>query len=135
MPFASSIGVEWAWVIPALSASAFFIVVIFGRFLPKNGSYVSILAIFLGFLLFWYVLADLLDNGPASFSLTWLAVGDSTITWGVMVDRLAITMLGLVTFVAFLIQVYSLEYMRGDPRLGWYFAIHALSDEIDLMKW
>ena len=126
MLFASSIGVEWAWVIPALSASAFVVVVVFGRFLPKRGSFVSILAILLGFLLFWYVLLDLLEGGPASFSLTWLAVGDSTITWGVMVDRLAITMLGLVTFVAFLIQVYSLEYMRGDPRFGWYFAVHAL---------
>ena len=75
MPFASSIGVEWAWVIPALSASAFFIVVIFGRFLPKQGSFLSIIAIFLGFVLFWYVLRDLLQSGPASFSLNWLTVG------------------------------------------------------------
>lgn len=126
MPFASSIGVEWAWVIPALSASAFFIVVIFGRFLPKQGSFLSIVAIFLGFVLFWYVLRDLLQSGPASFSLNWLTVGALHITWGVSVDRLAVTMLGLVTFVALLIQVYSLEYMRGDPRLGWYFAVHAM---------
>jgi NADH-quinone oxidoreductase subunit L len=126
MPFASSIGVEWAWVIPALSASAFFIVVIFGRFLPRQGSFLSIVAILLGFVLFWYVLRDLLQSGPASFSLNWLTVGALQITWGVSVDRLAVTMLGLVTFVALLIQVYSLEYMRGDPRLGWYFAVHAM---------
>ena len=35
-------------------------------------------------------------------------------------------MLGLVTFVAFLVQVYSLGYMKGEPRFGWYFATHAL---------
>ena len=41
-------------------------------------------------------------------------------------DRLSVTMLGLVTFVALLVQVYSLEYMKGEPRQGWYFASHAL---------
>ena len=82
MPFGDSIGMEWAWVIPALSASAFFIVVIFGRFLPGQGAYVSIAAIFLGFLLFWYVLDDLLAGGVGSFSINWLTIGDVRITWG-----------------------------------------------------
>ena len=126
MPFGDSIGAEWAWVIPALSASAFFLVVVFGRFLPGQGSFISILAILLGFVLFWYVLRDLLVGGPASFSLDWLTVGNTRITWGVAVDRLSVAMLGLVTFVALLVQVYSLEYMRGQPRIGWYFAAHAL---------
>jgi NADH-quinone oxidoreductase subunit L len=35
-------------------------------------------------------------------------------------------MLGIVTFVALGIQVYSLKYMQGDQRFGWYFAVHAL---------
>ena len=126
MPFGESIGTEWAWVIPALSASAFFLVVLFGRFLPGRGSFISIVAILLGFVLFWYVLRDLLANGPAYFSLNWLTIGDTSIIWGVAVDRLSVTMLGLVTFVALLVQVYSLEYMRGQPRFGWYFAAHAL---------
>ena len=117
---------EWAWVIPALSASAFFLIVVFGRSLPKQGAYISIAAIFLGFLLFWYVLRDLLGSGPHSFSLNWLSIGDTRITWGVVVDRLSVTMLGLVTFVALVIQVYSLGYMKGQPRFGWYFAVHAL---------
>ena len=126
MPFGDNIGVDWAWVIPALSASAFFLVVIFGKFLPKQGSFISIIAIFLGFLLFWYVLNDLLKNGDSSFTLHWLTIGDTELNWGVDVNRLSVTMLGLVTFVAFLIQVYSLGYMKGDPRLGWYFAAHSM---------
>ena len=120
------IGVQWAWVIPALSASAFFLIVVFGRFLPGRGAFISIAAIFLGFLLFWPVLADMLDKGAASFSITWLTVGDTRLTWGVTVDRISTTMLGLVTFVALLVQVYSIGYMKGDPRLGWYFAVHGL---------
>ena len=126
MPLADTIGTNWAWVIPALSASAFFIVAIVGRFLPGRGAFVSIAAIALGFLLFWYVFADLLSSGDAFLSITWLAIGDTSITWGVTVDRLSVTMLGLVTFVALLVQLYSVSYMKGDPRFGWYFAAHAL---------
>ena len=126
MPFADTIGMSWAWVIPALSASAFFLVVVSGRILPAKSAFISIVAIFLGFLLFWYVLDDLLANGARSFSVNWLTVGDTRITWGVLVDRLSVTMLGLVTFVALLVQVYSLQYMAGDPRFSWYFAAHAL---------
>ena len=74
------------------------------------------------------MLGDLLDSGPAAFSVNWIVLGDTQITWGVMVDRLSVTMLGLVTFVALMVQVYSLEYMKGqdEGRLGWYFAAHAL---------
>ena len=126
MPFSDTIGTNWAWVIPALSASAFFLVVILGRNLPGQGSSISVTAILLGFVLFWYVLLDLLDGGATSFDLDWVTVGDTVITWGVHVDRLSVTMLGLVTFVAFVVQVYSLGYMKGDPRFGWYFAAHSL---------
>ena len=121
-----TIGVEWAWVIPALSASAFVVVALFGRWLPMRGAFVSVAAILLGFVLFWFVLADLLANGGGAFGGGWLVLGDVSITWGVIVDRLSVTMIGLVTLVALLVQVYSIEYMRGEPRYGWYFAAHAL---------
>ena len=121
-----TIGVEWAWVIPVLSASAFVLVALFGRWLPMRGAFVSVAAILLGFVLFWLVLVDLLENGGGTFSAGWLVLGDVSITWGVIVDRLSVTMIGLVTFVALLVQVYSIEYMRGEPRYGWYFASHAL---------
>ena len=117
-----------AWLIPALSAAAFVIVAFGGRWLPARGAFVSILAMAAGFALFWYVLADLLGSGAAhsAYSVTWLTAGGTTISWGVFIDRLAVVMLGLVTFVALLVQVYSLEYMRGDSRFGWYFAVHSL---------
>ena len=126
MPFGDSIGAEWAWVIPSLSASAFVLTVLFGRYLPRQGSFIPVLAISIGFVLFWYVLRDLLASGPSSFSINWLVLGETRITWGVTVDRLSVTMLGLVTFISLLCQVYSLEYMKGEPRYGWYFAAHAL---------
>ena len=125
-----SIGTNWAWVIPALSAGAFFVVFPFRRRLPLQGAPLSIAAILLGFALFWFVLIDLLTSGSANFSIRWLSVGETTLTWGVTVDRISVTMLGLVTFVALLVQVYSLGYMKHsgkyDPGLGRYYAVHSL---------
>ena len=128
-----------AWVIPALSALAFFLIVVVNRVVgfafpgDRRPSYltalspaISIGAILAGFVLFWVVLVDLLQSGGGSFSINWLTVGVTNITWGVQVDRLSVVMLGLVTFVALLVQLYSIGYMRGDPRFGWYFAAHGL---------
>lgn len=126
MPFGDSIGSNWAWVIPAASALSFFLVALLGRYLPNQGSFISIIAITLGFVLFWYLLLDFLDTGVSSFAVNWIIVGDTALTWGVLVDSLSVTMVGLVTFIALIVQVYSLGYMKGDPRFGWYFASHSL---------
>ncbi|MBI4234556.1 MAG: NADH-quinone oxidoreductase subunit L [Chloroflexi bacterium] len=119
-------GMEWAWLIPALSAIAFLLIVTCGRFLPKQGAFLAIGAIGGGFIIFWFVLADLLRTGPAAFSIPWIDAAHTRITWGMALDPLSVVMLGLVTFVALGIQVYSLEYMKHEARFGWYFAAHAL---------
>ncbi|MCY4528209.1 MAG: proton-conducting transporter membrane subunit [Chloroflexi bacterium] len=126
MPLSDFITAQWAWVIPALSVSAFFVTATFGRFLPRQGAYIPIAAIGVGFVVFWFVLADLVANGAREIAVNWIVLGDMRISWGIVVDRLSVTMLGLVTFVALLVQVYSLEYMNGERRIGWYYAVHAL---------
>ena len=124
------IGTNWAWVIPALSAGAFFLVLPFRRHLPKQGAYLSIAAVLAGFALFWFVLMGFLEGGPNGVSIRWLSIGETHLTLGVYVDEISVTMLGLVTFVALLVQVYSLGYMRhdghDDPGLGRYYAFHSL---------
>ena len=130
VPMTEHIGTNWAWVIPALSAGAFFIVLPFRRYLPLRGAFISIVAILLGFGLFWFALASLLSGGVAAYGIDWLSIGETTIRWGVAVDEISVTMLGLVTFVALLVQVYSLGYMKHDghydPGLGRYYAFHSL---------
>ena len=117
-----------AWLIPTLSAAAFVVVALGGRWLLGRGAFVSILAMAAGFALWLVALADMLGGGVSvvSYGVEWLTAGGTTIGWGVYIDRLTVVMLGLVTFVALLVQVYSLEYMRGDSRFGWYFAVHSL---------
>ena len=95
-----------------------------------RGAPISIAAIAVGFALFWFALAGLLSDGAANYGVEWLRVGDTSIGWGVTVDAISVTMLGLVTFVALLVQIYSLGYMKHhgdwDPGLGRYYAIHSL---------
>ncbi len=125
---------QLAWLIPAFSFIAFFLVVFLGRFLPGRGVWISILAIGGGFVVFWVVLVGFLGadcpkafgQATCGFSMEWFTAGDVELSWGIIVDPLSVVMLGMVTLVGLMIQVYSLGYMKGDPRLGWYFAVHSL---------
>ena len=119
---------EWAWLAPALSFAAFGLIVLVGRYLPGKGSFLAILAIAGGFGVFWYVLGNFLDRGvdTYNFSVTWFELGDTSAHWGLLIDPIAVVMLGVVSLVALLIQVYSVGYMAGHERFGWYFAAHAL---------
>ena len=137
----------WAWLIPVMSFIAAPLIVIAGPKLPGKGAFLAILAIAAGFVLFWVVLSGWLsaipesphcNTSPETGSLTcdyqveWFHAGlasldqSVTLTWGTLIDPLTLAMLGLVTFVALMVQVYSLGYMKGDPRLGWYYAVHAM---------
>ena len=125
---------EWAWLIPVFSFAAFPVIVLFGRFLPGKGAYLAILAIAAGFGVFWWVLSSFLDYGAGcglgqetvNCSRDWFSVAGVQLTWGMIVDPISIVMLGTVTFVALMVQVYSLGYMKGEARFGWYFAAHSL---------
>ncbi len=137
---------EWAWLIPVFSFAAAPAIVIFGKYLPGKGSWLAILAIGGGFVMFWVVLNSWLgaeavgscftsaNTGmlTCDYERSWFnagvvgAVGSVTLHWGILIDPLTLAMLGLVTFVALMVQIYSLAYMKGDPRFGWYFAVHSL---------
>lgn len=114
---------SWAWLLPALSAGAFVLILSVGRRLPNGGAALAPLASIIGFAIFIFVLLDLLDQGSRSFHVTWLQAGSATLTLGMNLDPLSVTMLGLVTLVAVGVQVYSWGYMSGESRFAWYFAL------------
>jgi NADH-quinone oxidoreductase subunit L len=122
----SNLGVQWAWLAPAIAASTFFVIVLLGRVLPRNRGFLAPLAIATGFGVFWYVLLEFLNNGGGDFSATWFTVGDITLSWGIKIDELTVVMLGVVTSVALGVQLYSIGYMKEEARFGWYFAIQSL---------
>src|ERR1700722_20194700 len=62
---------------------------------------------------------------PATESLPfhWLAIGPLQIDFTFVLDQLSAVMLLVVTGVGFLIHIYSLGYMRGEPGYARYFSI------------
>ena len=125
---------EDAWLIPALPAAAFVILLLVGKYLPRRGDWLAIGAIAASFVLFFFVLADLLDNmvgtefdkALGQSGIDWVSFGDFELKLGFQVDQLAIVMLAVVTFITLMVLVYSTGYMKGDPRYGWYFAAMSL---------
>ena len=121
-----SIGLQWAWLAPAACVGAFTALALFGRYLPWKGPYIAIGAIGFGFVLFWFLLNDLLHGAAREFSATWFEAGGGVFDLGMTIDPVAMVMMGVITFVSLLVQIYSLGYMRGESRLAWYFAVHSL---------
>ncbi len=121
-----AIGLQWAWLAPAACVGAFTALALFGRYLPWKGPYIAIGAIGFGFVLFWFLLKDLLNGAAREFSATWFEAGGGVFDLGMTIDPVAMVMMGVITFVSLLVQVYSLGYMRGESRLAWYFAVHSL---------
>ena len=134
-------GMEQAWLIPAIPAATFVVLLIAGPYLPRRGDWLSIAAIGASFILFWFVLADLVDAINAdqegfvggvktwewlSFETPGLPFENFTIEIGFLVDEITIVMLLVVSFVALMVQIYSIDYMKGDPRYGWYFTVMSL---------
>ncbi|MCH7522532.1 MAG: hypothetical protein IH920_02005 [Chloroflexi bacterium] len=119
-----------AWLIPAIPAAAFVILLLVGKYLPRRGDWLAIGAIAASFVLFFFVLADLLDNmvgtefdkALGQSGIDWVSFSDFELRLGFQVDQLAIVMLAVVTFITLMVLVYSTGYMKDDPRYGWYFA-------------
>jgi NADH-quinone oxidoreductase subunit L len=124
-----------AWVLPLLPAGAFVLLALFGPYLPRKGDLIAILAMGAVFVLTILITVDFTDalaaQGEAfagvSNSIQWMEVpGHLELNFGVHVDAITIVMLIVVSFVALMVQVYSLGYMKGDARYGWFYAVISL---------
>ena len=131
-----------AYLIPGIPAAACVLLLLAGKYLPRGGDFIAIAAIMASLVVFGFVLVDALDvinaDGIEGFSKSgggrsweWISFdlgGDRRfeIDLGFHVDPLAIVMVAVVAFVALMVQIYSVGYMRGDPRYGWYFTVMSL---------
>jgi NADH-quinone oxidoreductase subunit L len=69
------------------------------------------------------------DGQPHVWTVTWLQqAGAEIVAFGVRVDGTSASMLVIVTLVATCVQIFSLGYMKDEPRsaLGRYFTYHSL---------
>ena len=99
----------------------FFFVAIFGRNLGHNGSsLITILCLFLSFLISIFLFYEVAIVGCNVYIrlFTWIDSDLLHVDWGFLFDSLTVTMCCVVTFVSFLVHVYSVEYMLNDPHLS-----------------
>ena len=56
----------------------------------------------------------------------WFSVGLFYVDWGFLFDSLTATMLIVITSISFLVHMYAIEYMRGDPFVARFMAYLSL---------
>ena len=148
---------ENAWLIPVIPGAAFFVIILFGKRLPMQGSEVGIasmaaaVVLSIGTAIQWMQRTDSVEEEHATGIVravagfgsrlvteegehaepfvpavvrtwTWWESGGIEFSIGQYVDGLAMMLLFLVAFISLLVQIYSLEYVRGDRRYTHFFA-------------
>jgi len=123
---------ENAWIIPVIPAISFVLIIFFGKRMPKKGSEFGV-ASMLGALVFsagaayqWIQRVNGAEEGayiaPIVKTWTWWQNDGVSLGIGQHVDGLTVTILLVVAFISSLVQIYSLEYLRGDRRYTHFFA-------------
>jgi proton-translocating NADH-quinone oxidoreductase chain L len=97
---------------------AFFISILFGRYLGTRGAMlITTGSVGFSLLLSCWMLWDIAATGHVHYYsfFSWMDVGSFSLTWSFLFDQLSVIMFFVVTFVSFLVHLYSTEYMHGDP--------------------
>ncbi len=119
-------------LIPALPFLAFVFIVLFTNQDQKVSAGLTIGATAVSWLLGWYFAfraffsPHSIAEEPIRLTIPWFAGGYTIFYTGFQVDVLTAAMLFMVPFLCFLIFVYSVGYMEGDPRFSRFFAYLAL---------
>ncbi|MBN2623137.1 MAG: NADH-quinone oxidoreductase subunit L [Acidimicrobiales bacterium] len=121
---------DYAWLVVALPFAAAVLIGAFGKLMPLKGSEIGIAAVFVAWLISLGIGGYTFVNGPieaVESSLTWAPMGSGfEIQLGQYVDGLTAMMLVLVTTVSLGVQLYSREYMHGEERFTYFFAMLSL---------
>ena len=117
----------WAWLLVAVPALSAALLLLGGRRTDAWGHWVGLAAALLDACLGGAVLAQVLglpaDQRTMDLSLwRWFGVGDLEVRVGLRIDPLSLTFVALVTFVGFLIHLYSVAYMAHDRDRRRFFA-------------
>ncbi|MFI5295230.1 MAG: NADH-quinone oxidoreductase subunit L [Thermodesulfovibrionales bacterium] len=119
---------EILWLIPALPFVGFLVLTIAGRILSRGGvAAVGVGSVGLSCIVAFGVAAGFIGQPqPGYFYVqrlwVWLSVGGFTPEISLYLDALSLVMMLVVTFVGFLIHLYSSEFMIEEEGYGRFFA-------------
>jgi len=116
------------WLIPALPFAGALLLIVFGSRLSRRAAAaVGVGSIGAAALITALVAVSFVSSPPAGNSFTqvlwtWMSVGNFQPQIGLYLDSLSLLMISVVTFVGFLIHIYSAEFMIEDPSYSRFFA-------------
>jgi len=120
--------ISWLWLIPALPFVSATLLILFGSSLPRRAvAALGVGSIGLSALVTGLIAVGFVTNPPDGHAYTqvlwtWISVAGFQPQIGFYLDALSLVMIVVVTFVGFLIHIYSAEFMKEDPGYGRYFA-------------
>jgi NADH-quinone oxidoreductase subunit L len=121
---------EYAWLVVLLPLASTVAISLFGKYLPGKGSELGVLSIGIAFVLSVLIAWETFTNGSVEAlerSFDWSPLGGGFVfELGMLVDGLTAMMFLLVTTVSLMVNIYSREYMKGEPRFTFYFAMLSL---------
>jgi NADH-quinone oxidoreductase subunit L len=126
---------ENAWLIPVIPGIAFFLILFFGKKMPRGGSEFGIASMLASLTLsagaVWQWIDSMsvhkkatgnYDLEPVIREIVWWQSNPFEFGLGQHIDGLALMALILVAFISTLVQIYSTEYVAGDRRYTHFFA-------------
>ncbi|MBW2489098.1 MAG: NADH-quinone oxidoreductase subunit L, partial [Deltaproteobacteria bacterium] len=110
-----------------LPLAAFIIIMVFVRAWPRLSAGLSIAAIGVSLLCALFLLVKHWGlTSPMTIMFRWVVTGNIQIPFGYLLDPVSLLMLVVVAVISFLVQVYSIGYMAGDPGFSRYYAFMSL---------
>ena len=115
------------WLVPALPLVGFLTILLFGRRLGEPGAgFVAAAAVLGAFVVTVGAFFDLASidehhREHVSVLFSWVPVSSLQIDMALLADPLSITMALFVTGIGFLIHLFAIGYMHGDPKFPKFF--------------
>lgn len=110
-----------------LPLTAFGLIMIFTRNRPHLSLAISLVASTIPLIIAWSFFFKLggLEE-PIIYKFNWLVSDMVKVPFGFLLDPTSLVMLCIVATISWLVQVYSIGYMGGDPGFGRYYAFLSL---------
>jgi NADH-quinone oxidoreductase subunit L len=105
-----------------LPLSAFGLIMIFTRDNPKLSLAISLVASTIPLIISWIFFFKLGGREPIIYNFNWLVSDIVKVPFGFLLDPTSLVMFVIVATISWLVQVYSIGYMAGDPGFGRYYA-------------
>jgi NADH-quinone oxidoreductase subunit L len=120
--------IDLMWIIPALPLAGFTVLALFGGRLPRRATAwigagsVGLSAAASIALAGWFISNASLQSSYTLPLWTWMSVGGFVPRISLFLDALTVVFVLVITFVGFLIHLYSVEFMADDEGYSRYFA-------------